>query len=129
MKTRFMALALLLAACGGSSPKAEDMAHSPDLSAPADFSMAADMSQLTCKQMIACVMACSSSGLNACVEGCIENGSTAALQSFTPLEDCAKPACYDADAGSDACAMTGSGACKTCFMTNCGAQLAACEAS
>jgi hypothetical protein len=107
-----------------------DMAQPRDLAAVVtDQAVPADMSQLTCKQMAACVTGCTGGQmLGKCIEACIAAGSADALSYFTPLENCAKPACYDADAGSDACAQIGSGACETCLMTSCGSQFAACEA-
>jgi len=129
MKTVLITLALLLAACGGSSPKTNDMAFTPDLTAPADFTVPPDLAQLSCRQTVACVTSCTGASFNACVEGCLANASTNALVSFAPLEMCAEPACYDADGGSDACGSVGSGACLSCITTNCSSQYTTCEAN
>jgi hypothetical protein len=117
---RALLICLIITACDNSVTSVNDLAVPGDLSKP-DLVV-----QLSCKDAQACIEACTTANLNACVPACIGRLSTAAHMYFDPLEACSGPACTNG--GSAPCVDPGSQACTNCVMQNCAAQEAACLA-
>ncbi len=108
----------------------------PDLAmvpAPSDLAIAAypdltvaatpDLGPFSCAAMVACTRACNT---GQCAGDCIQHGSADAMIYFTPLQQCAGPACSDANTGAAPCTDPSSNACLQCVVQSCGAQLDAC---
>lgn len=112
--------------CGDDTTSgAGDMTMSADLHAPAG-----DMAKLNCKQLLACVGACTTT---TCVATCAAAASSTATTKATTLAGCIGGVCGTADGGSGACTSPtdSSQGCQVCeggaVQGPCATDYAACQ--
>jgi hypothetical protein len=109
-------LALLVAAAVGGCGDDSTSTTTGDLSAAAaDLSVAADLSQLGCGNILACVAGCGQNFV--CQSGCRDAGTTAAKSDYDALAGCTAATCAPGDGGTSACmsATDMRPACLTCL--------------
>jgi hypothetical protein len=112
MRPAFLVAAVaLMGGCGDDTTSVT----SSDLSAAADMAVPADLSQLSCANILACVAGC---GQNlVCQAGCRDAGTTMSKSTYDALTGCTAATCAPGDAGSGAClnATDTHPACLTCL--------------
>jgi hypothetical protein len=135
--TRIASLLMLVlfAGCGDDTTSATTQ----DLATGADMGVPADLKQLSCANVLACIAGC---GQNlACAAACTQDGTTAARATFNAFAGCVAATCGPVDGGSDACTSPtdSSAGCQTCLSNTsanalnarapCNAEYAACAGS
>jgi hypothetical protein len=112
MRAAFLVAAVAL--MGGCGDDTTSLAGG-DLAAAADLAVPADLAQLSCANILACVAGC---GQNlVCQAGCRDAGTTTSKGVYDVLAGCTAETCAPGDAGSGACqnATDTHTACLTCL--------------
>jgi hypothetical protein len=101
MNMRAALLVAVVALLGGCGDDTTSVTTS-DLSASgADLAVAADLTQLGCGNILACVAGCGQNFV--CQSGCREAGTTAAKSDYDALAGCTAATCAPGDGGTNAC--------------------------
>jgi hypothetical protein len=116
MKMRAAFLVAAVALFGGCGDDSTSVSTNDLAAAVGDLSVPADLSQLSCANILACIAGCGENFV--CQAGCRDAGTTTAKGVYDAFAGCTAATCAPGDGGSNACmnATDMRPACLTCLV-------------
>jgi hypothetical protein len=132
LQAALLVLLPLVSACDDdttTTSTTQDLSVAIDMRGNADLAGAdlASVAPDSCNALLTCGDQCTGANFSTCASQCLANATATAQTYFGTLQACIKAMCNNSDGGATPCADPTSSACKSCRMSNCASQLAACR--